>query len=193
MFEKACWAIPVTSSVSATEATLVMENLNPEAYKKIKEGADEMAKYAACCYKPLLEKLNEHEKSSNLDKDIELLANIGAKRVINHFKKGQINFSPNERIIDALLKGKGDAKLSYSPPHSKHWSVHGFFLQGAILPGDDPHVFFPDMKSAKPKLYHNTYRYASFFEIETHTYRKVKKEEVDKNQPAPSEEKCLVM
>jgi hypothetical protein len=151
---------------------------------------EEMAKYAAYCYKPLLLKLEFP--------DIKVLAKTGAERVINYQKSGNIHFSTplQELVIMALAEGEGNHKLSYSSnsgKKSKVWDVHGFFAKPGVMESSNADVYIPNAKFSRPDIY--GYRLGSPLEIKNHNYAHCKdsKEAEEKVKEAHQKNGCVVM
>ncbi len=132
---------------------------------------------------------------------IQLLAEYGARRVMEYLKRGIVDMlSPQERVVFALMTGEANTSLKQSKVRKPwqllngHWSVQGFFAEPAINIEAEKAVYLPSLQ-ARPNIY--GYRLGSPVEKRIHQYYGPFKSEAEAQQYAEDERdhqsRCTVM
>ncbi len=140
-----------------------------QVVESIEKQIEEMVDYAGRCWQPVFAKQDWHNR-----KDIETLAEHGARRVMDYLKAGRADtLSAQERVVLALIAGKANARLTQPKATESgrslkgSWNVQGFFAKPGIKvekEGKEPEVYLPSWQ-ARPEVY--GYRFGSPVEAST--------------------------
>ncbi len=152
---------------------------------RIGQQIQEMAYYAARCWQPVFSGQDWREP-----KDIQTLAEYGARRVMEYLKRGTADtLSPQERVVLALMTGEASTRLKQD-----HLSVRGFFAKPGINIEAEKAVYLPSW-TARPNIY--GYRLGSPVEARIRPYYGPFKSGAEAQQRAEDERdhqsRCTVM
>ncbi len=164
----------------------------------IQQQVEEMAYYAARCWQPVF------SGQTWPTKDIQTLAEYGARRVMDYLKTGGVDMlSSQERVILALMMGEASTRLSQPKAGESGqssqggWSVQGFFSKPGVKVETEEQgagLYLPSQQ-VRPSVY--GYRFGSPLEARTRPYQGVFKSEAEVQQVVENtqhqQNSCLVM